>query len=1047
MTDPIVARWAEAERILDEVLDLPDGDQAAAARARCGEDAELAAVVQRLLATTLDVDVSAPAALVASALAETQAAEALPASIGPFRVLRELGRGGMGRVVLAVRDGLDGGPHVAIKVLDRAMARGDDRRRFDRERETLARLQHPHIARLFDGGVADDGTPYLVMEFVEGAPIDEYCRSRALDVPARLGLVRQVCEAVEYAHGRLVVHRDLKPANVMVDAHGQVTLLDFGIAKWLDDLDAASPLTLTLHRVLTPAHAAPEQFRGEPITAATDVYQLGLLLYLLLTGERAHRVDGPSTDAVQRAVCEVDPVAPSLAVRPGDGAAALSRRLAGDLDAIVLKALRKAPADRYATVEALRRDLDNHLTHRPVSAHDGTRLYALRKYVRRHRVPVAAAAGVLIASVVGTTAVMWQARETALERDRAIAAETAAQAVNAFLVNELLAAPTPERSQGGPITVAEVLGNAARSVGVALRGSPATESEVRLALARSYLALGRYDDARTHADEARRLLGQARGVDDPALLAARRLLVTIAVAQGAGSPLKDEARTVWTTTAQRLGPSHPDTLLAATAYAGVLDQRDELAEAETVLAEADARAAQVDGSAAGMDAPHAVRGAYVDVLIARGRSKLAEPLAREQVAWLQARYGATHPQLVSAGRRHARALTELLEYERAVEVTEAQVHLHEQLYGPDHPATAQAINDLAVSYDRATRDAQALAASERALAIRQKVLGPDHPDTMMSLRNVAISRRRAGHAAEALPLYRTVAETYMKSLGELNPRAIGAADDVGNPLLDLGRVDEVRRLRRAVAARYERAIAQPGADPMLFDEYAAFLFDTEPEDLRDTRKAVAMARRAVDLTKRQDFGVLRTLALALEADGDRAGALAVAREASATPGGLTSFVTESMVVRLTAATAPDQVEPWLRARLDRLRRERGPDDYLTTLTLDHLAVQARRAGRLADAEALFQEKLDVLGRAVPSTHFQVALTKSDLGDLVMQRGALAEAEPLLVAGFDGAIASRRPTNARRVQVRDRLVALYERMGRAADAKRYREAPLPAFSDR
>ena len=162
MTDPIVARWAEAERILDEVLDLPDGDQAAAARARCGEDAELAAVVQRLLATTLDVDVSAPAALVASALAETQAAEALPASIGPFRVLRELGRGGMGRVVLALRDGLDGGPHVAIKMLDRAMARGDDRRRFDRERETLARLQHPHIARLFDGGVADDGTPYLV---------------------------------------------------------------------------------------------------------------------------------------------------------------------------------------------------------------------------------------------------------------------------------------------------------------------------------------------------------------------------------------------------------------------------------------------------------------------------------------------------------------------------------------------------------------------------------------------------------------------------------------------------------------------------------------------------------------------------------------------------------------------------------------------------------------------------------------------------------------------------------------------------------------------
>ena len=216
MNDPIVARWAEAERILDEVLDLPDGEQAAAARARCGEDAELAAAVQRLLETTLDVDAAAPAALVAAALADAPAADEPPASIGPFRVLRELGRGGMGRVLLAVRDGLDGAPRMAIKVLDRAMARPDDRRRFDRERETLARLQHPHIARLFDGGVADDGTPYLVMEFVEGAPIDDDCRRRDLDVPGRLALVRQVCDAVEYAHGQLVVHRDLKPANVMV---------------------------------------------------------------------------------------------------------------------------------------------------------------------------------------------------------------------------------------------------------------------------------------------------------------------------------------------------------------------------------------------------------------------------------------------------------------------------------------------------------------------------------------------------------------------------------------------------------------------------------------------------------------------------------------------------------------------------------------------------------------------------------------------------------------------------------------------------------------
>lgn len=400
-----------------------------------------------------------------------------------------------------------------------------------------------------------------------------------------------------------------------------------------------------------------------------------------------------------------------------------------------------------------------------------------------------------------------------------------------------------------------------------------------------------------------------------------------------------------------------------------------------------------------------------------------------------------------AGRRHARALTELLEYERAVEVTEAQVRLHEALYGVDHPATAQVINDLAVAYDRATRDAQAVAASERALDIRRRVLGLDHPDTMISMRNVAISRRRAGRAAEALPLYRTVAETYARTLGELNPRAIGSADDIGNALLDLGRVAEARQHRLAVLARYERAVASPTADPAVIDAYAAFLFGTEPEDLRDTRKAVALAARAVEATGRQHVGLLRTLALALEANGDLPAARAVATEASATAAGLSSFVTEAMVVRLMTATEPDQVESWLRTRIERLRRERGPDDYLITLTLDHLAQHARKGGRPAVAEALLREKLEVLDRAVPSGHFQVALTRSDLGDLLMARGEFAAAEPLLVAGFEGAIHSRRPTAQRREVVRGRLVRLYEAMARPADARKYREYTLPTFSER
>ncbi len=1046
MTDPLVARWADAERILDAVLDLPESEQPAAALARCGDDGELAVVVRRLLDAS-HADMPAAGGLISDALALAGGAEALPTRVGPFRIVRELGRGGMGRVLLGVREHLEGAPRVAIKVLDRPMAGSDARRRFDRERETLARLEHPHIARLHDGGVTADGTPYLVMEFVEGEPIDRHCETRRLGVEARVRLLRQVCDAVEYAHGRLIVHRDLKPANVMVDAHGQVKLLDFGIAKWLDDLEADSPLTLTAHRVLTPAHAAPEQFRGEAITAATDVYQLGLLLYTVLTGTRAHAVDGASTDAVRRAVCDVDPELPSRAVLARGRTSAedrtTARHVAGDLDAIVMKALRKDPRDRYATVEALRRDLDHHLADRPVSAHDGTRLYAVRKYVRRHPVPVAAAGGVLLASALALVVVTWQARATAAERDRAVAAEASAEAVNAFLVNELLAAPTPERAQGREVTVVEVLGQASRRVGASLRDTPTVQGDVHETLARSYLALGRHEEARVHAREARRLLGS--GGDAVAELRARRLLVDVALAGGAVKDLKPEADAIVEGLRTAAGAAHAETLLGEATRGRVLEALDELSAAESALRAADDLAARSPGVT--FEARTTVRSAFLEVLLANGKAGLAEPLARGLIETMTARYGSSHPALVPAGRLHARALTALLEYERAVEATETQVRLHEQLYGPDHPATARAIHDLAVAYGRAARDAESFATSRRALDIRTRTLGLEHPDTMTSMRNVAISLRRSGRPAEALPLYRLVARNSALALGERHPRAIRAADEVGSPLMDLGHVQEARAVRRAVAARFATAVAAAEVDPSLLDSYATFLIDVEPEDLRDPARAVTLARRAVATTGRTDFEFLRTLALALEAAGDRREALATAREASALPDGLQSFVTEDLVVRLARTVEPGSIEPWLLARLERLRRERGPDEYLQVRSLDHLARYYAAAGRPAEAETRVREELDVLARSVPPTHFMVGSAQGELGERLMARGALTEAEPLLLKSFEAHVASRRFVQASRVRARDRLVRLYDALGRPAEARKYRDYVLPTFSDR
>jgi serine/threonine protein kinase len=431
--DDLLARWPEAERIVDGVLDLPADARRQRARDACALDPALWQLVERLLA---EADRDEPLVAV-DILADEPAldVESPPQQIGPYRVLGQLGRGRMGWVLRAVRDGSPA-PPVALKLLDVRARSREALKRFDRERETMARLQHPNIARLVDGGIAEDRTPYLVMELVEGTRVDAFCDTNHLDVAARLRLFLQVCAAVEYAHSRLVVHRDLKPANVLVDQFGQVKLLDFGIAKWLDGLEADG-LTQTSHRVLTPAHAAPEQFRGEPVTAATDVYQLGLLLYELLTGRGAHGPSETTPEALQRAVLDTDPEAPSRAVGRLDGVtdqttlsadvaqkrasttAALARHLAGDLDAVVLKALRKESAVRYASVEALRRDVEAHLAHRPVSALRGSRAYLVQKYARRHRAGVAAAAGVVLALVAGLVGVAAQARRADQERDRA----------------------------------------------------------------------------------------------------------------------------------------------------------------------------------------------------------------------------------------------------------------------------------------------------------------------------------------------------------------------------------------------------------------------------------------------------------------------------------------------------------------------------------------------------------------------------------------------------------------------------------------------------
>ena len=415
-------RWQQVKTLFEQALGLADGQRAAFLDAACAGDPQLHRQVEALLASDAEGEAfleSPPVGLV-DGVSDPESAEEgeeplIGRQIGPYRILSEIGRGGMGAVYLAERADDAYQKKVAVKLLKRGMDRAAILRRFRHEREILARLDHPHIARLLDGGTTADGLPYFIMEYVEGVPIDAYCDRQSLPVRERLKLFRTVCAAVHYAHQNLIVHRDLKPGNILVTADGTVKLLDFGIAKVLHPGPGAQAMAShdTARRPMTPAYASPEQVRGEAITTASDVYSLGVLLYELLTGQRPYALSGHVPHEMEQAICQAEPERPSAAARRnggGHGAPSGWKDLAGDLDNILLMALRKEPARRYASVEQFSEDVRRHLEGLPVIARRDTGWYRATKFIRRNKVGVGAAACALAALLAGMAATAWQAR-------------------------------------------------------------------------------------------------------------------------------------------------------------------------------------------------------------------------------------------------------------------------------------------------------------------------------------------------------------------------------------------------------------------------------------------------------------------------------------------------------------------------------------------------------------------------------------------------------------------------------------------------------------
>ena len=517
------------QQILDEAQTLPPHERLRFIREACATDSDLYASAMHELESRQqwfgeDGALAAPSE-------EDTAVDLTGERIGPYRIVRSLGRGGMGEVFLADRADEQFQQQVAIKLVRRGLLSRQLQGRLKLERQILATLDHPNIARLFDGGTTTDGTPYIVMEYVDGEPIDIYCDSRQLSVEQRLRLFQVVCSAVHRAHQNLIVHRDLKPSNILVARDGTPKLLDFGIAKMLDDRHMMHTMAVTQadYRVLTPDHASPEQIRGDPITTASDTYVLGVVLYELLCGCKPFTLKGNRLGDLERAICEEQPPPPSVVIQAREDAAGIARQrgtsparlrreLAGDLDNIVLMAMRKEAERRYSSVEQFAADVQRYLDGMPVLARADAWNYRAGKFLKRHSLAVALAVGFLAVLVGFSVTTYLQAQRIAQERDvaeaervRAQTAQQRAEAVKDFLIDSFRLAD-PSHARGKDITAREILDQGAARITKELRAQPDLQATLLDTIGSVYLSLDLPGDAQPLIEQGlavrRKLFGE-----------------------------------------------------------------------------------------------------------------------------------------------------------------------------------------------------------------------------------------------------------------------------------------------------------------------------------------------------------------------------------------------------------------------------------------------------------------------------------------------------------------------------------------------------------
>ena len=748
-------RWARIEGIFHDVVDRPAAERAVFLDHVCEGDDDLRSAVLELLeeeargASPLDRDVGQ----VAHQLLADPADGALPFTrIGRYVLHKRLGEGGMGVVYLAEREDL--GSRVAIKILRDAWVSAVRRDRFLSEQRTLAQMNHPGIAKIYDADTLADGTPWFAMEYVEGRSLTEYCRARQSGLAERLRVFRDVCDAVQHAHLKLIVHRDLKPSNILVTEEGAVKLLDFGIAKTLETLTGSSTETRTLMRLMTPAYAAPEQLRGERASVQTDVYTLGVILYELLTDQRPYELVERADGGVEPIEQTVDRTAekPSLASRRAPRPLPAGQSAWSDLDVLCLTAMHRDPERRYATVEALIRDVNHYLGGEPLEARGDSFRYRTSKFVRRHwqAVTAASVASVALVGLVASYTVRLSAA-----RDAALAEAARTQRVQRFMLN-LFEGGNKEVAPAADLRVLTFVERGAREA-QSLDSDPAIQAELYQTLGTIYQKLGKYPEADDFLgkslDRRRRVAGDASPDTADGLVRLGLLRVDEAKLDEAERLIRDGLTKLRAT----LPPRHPLVAHALVALGTVLRERGVYDQAVPPLEEAVAMYTASPSATA--DLADAMT-ALAETHFYAGRLDLSDSLNNRVIEMDRQLYGTAHPHVADDLINLGASQTNRGHHAEAGRYYQEALTIFEHWYGREHPETASAMTTLGQALAAQGKNDEASELLHQALTTQEQVYGPSHPRVAFVLNElglVAMRRKSLDEAessfARALAIY------------------------------------------------------------------------------------------------------------------------------------------------------------------------------------------------------------------------------------------------------------------------------------------------------